>query len=1557
MAATGPSLSGSWEDIPDVNTAQPNVAQPDNVVKGYAWTQQRGYFILPDDARLDVLGIEVWHHDSKSWKTVLGTGLDEDSGSVKSYDTWTRWNDDGDRRGPTQKDGDVPEWDGKSEHRTTYFRRIDLWASTTGVPAKQRGCRLLQKLKGEAFEKLENVDPKDLLVEDSIEKFKNCIIEVYEPIEDYRIGKIMDAFLDDFHRPNGQEIVDYNLAWDREVMKVVKVAGELNEKWAAHLFLKKMRLQPQQKSQVLTGTLGKYTVDAIKKAALTTFPSMKDAFARQPGAKPAFNTRKPPYKGRTQHNGRYGKGRKPWKAHEADQGEDEEPENSEQDEQNEEESEDDADESEEEPQEEEQANEDMPPELDDALAEAEAFMTRARKQRAEVVKARGFFKKEGGPSGSANTSALKARLPCSKCKKLGHWHKDKRPDGTPMCSMANQPFPSKSGKGNKPQKKKKKPKKKYRKRYPKRRRTQAHDVHVVTLNGLELPHVAYVDTACARCVVGQAPADGVISFCKAHNWPYKLVTDHEPFRFGPGRRIWSEMALIIAVIWGGVTVVIKFSIVPPLVPFLISKYVFKRLRANIDLDVNELTLKGFPQPCIEPLYDLVSGHVAVEITKKDCQPPALDAEAFGLCEASEEVTVVDPLLRDKLADVKTFDNKTHVVQIPSMPTVSFDMTADDTESERELPPLEQGTETEPEQDTDDDDNATEFLTKLCDGDRPIHARTRAAPMFNELAPGWRARAVDLVPSYLRRNAEGFPDDMDSAKPCHKDDLTTDHDSLESVDDEEGIGGRAHGDSPTRKPRRQKGQLHLGHEERGVDRNCKEGTGNLEGSSGEGHSDNSPGEDSSKPQGSGISREPKGSNTQGTWINASCESGGGVSSARHRDPSKGNSTTDDTVDPRGRGEGQSRMGVCRPEAVGESGSLNSDERCSTSEPEAPSGGVADSSRGPALLRWANSFVTNLTGRTATLVSRVLHTGNAKPFIAPDNEFQETTQGKETWTQITDNAEMVTVNIEGLDDPVWRQTVYADSGELIESTPLPSDVKIKVPKAPSSIKTTVWYGATTTKQPKIKKTLVKGMRAAAAVLLLEAMVLLSAGASWSGSWTQYMYGTGTADVWEIFGRDNLTNVAWKQGWRPLVPMQTANIQEPHCLEYLTNTLDEKAPRFVVMESPSAIWSKASRHMPQAKHAARTSTKRFNESASPFLEVVHEVALTQLNDNKDFLIELPLTNRILRHPVAKEMAANESFYVTNGPGWNRTKATWWLSSSPDVIRKLDVPPKTKPTKLIKDVMIGFADTLYRKEPQRIQSLIRSIDTRLRGCGLMADDCMVQLAVHLGGNYREQVFAIMDEDTDIPEGGIEFDLPPELHKRIPKSLLQSVRRLHFNSGHPPNAELERIVRLSGGSDLARAAVKGIKCTICRKAAPPKSQKPAKARTNIGQFNETILADIGYEKDASGATHGWLIMVDEGTDWTVCKYLGPSKATDIKTAKELYDKVELGWIDWAGPPDTFVADGERGFAAEEFAQKLGRAGCLYQPTAGYAPGRKAKLSAKSNQYAQLFAKPFCTSA
>ena len=113
--------------------------------KGFAWSWRRGYFIFPEDAIEDHVGVRFWHHDSQSWEHVIGEGMWND-GSDRSDDAWSNGSFGRDREYNIKKrGGDTPEWDGKAEHRTTYFRRIDLWAATTGVDPVDRGCRLLRK--------------------------------------------------------------------------------------------------------------------------------------------------------------------------------------------------------------------------------------------------------------------------------------------------------------------------------------------------------------------------------------------------------------------------------------------------------------------------------------------------------------------------------------------------------------------------------------------------------------------------------------------------------------------------------------------------------------------------------------------------------------------------------------------------------------------------------------------------------------------------------------------------------------------------------------------------------------------------------------------------------------------------------------------------------------------------------------------------------------------------------------------------------------------------------------------------------------------------------------------------------------------------------------------------------------------------------------------------------------------------------------------------------------------------------------------------------------------
>ena len=417
-ASTETSWTDSgWKDIPVSNIGSGT---------SRAWNGTRGWFNYSGN---------VATAEPDAWASYNRRERDSDAWSSRKNDADDDWNAKERRK---NKDGDVPDWDGKSMHRTVYFRKIDLWTATTGVVPEEQAVRLLQKLSGEAFEKLENVKVEDVKCTDGVEKFKEYIINAYEPIEDYRVGKIMDEFLDDFQRKKDQEIVDYNRSWFSEISKAEKVAGELQPKWKAHLYLRKMRLSPYQKSQVLTGSLGDYTVEGLGKAALRTFPNVKEAFGHKGTGlleHRGFGARgdKHPKRGGFRRGGGKGGFRKrAHKANEVDQESDEEDEEENPGEHDEEssDSQKDSASSDGEGSKEAGAEGELPPEvpheLEEAYQESRAFLTRAKKQRREVEKARDFFKK--GPKGQGkdgDVKTLKMKMPSAKCGALGHWYTDK----------------------------------------------------------------------------------------------------------------------------------------------------------------------------------------------------------------------------------------------------------------------------------------------------------------------------------------------------------------------------------------------------------------------------------------------------------------------------------------------------------------------------------------------------------------------------------------------------------------------------------------------------------------------------------------------------------------------------------------------------------------------------------------------------------------------------------------------------------------------------------------------------------------------------------------------------------------------------------------------------------------------------------------------------------------------------------------------------------------------------------------------------------------------------
>ena len=154
------------------------------------------------------------------------------------------------------------------------------------------------------------------------------------------------------------------------------------------------------------------------------------------------------------------------------------------------------------------------------------------------------------------------------------------------------------------------------------------------------------------------------------------------------------------------------------------------------------------------------------------------------------------------------------------------------------------------------------------------------------------------------------------------------------------------------------------------------------------------------------------------------------------------------------------------------------------------------------------------------------------------------------------------------------------------------------------------------------------------------MVSASAAWTGAWTQRLYGTGGSDVWEVF-TDNciVTQVASQQGWRSLKPLMDCEFRNKVFQEYLTETLDVRDPRLLVIKCPSKLWHKCDRLV---CNSSRQKKKTVAEALEPYLSVAFDVARDRLECNRDFVMEIHCKSVFMDHKLVKCFIEDPNVYI---------------------------------------------------------------------------------------------------------------------------------------------------------------------------------------------------------------------------------------------------------------------------------------------------------------------------
>ncbi|OLP93808.1 hypothetical protein AK812_SmicGene24243 [Symbiodinium microadriaticum] len=147
---------------------------------------------------------------------------------------------------------------------------------------------------------------------------------------------------------------------------------------------------------------------------------------------------------------------------------------------------------------------------------------------------------------------------------------------------------------------------------------------------------------------------------------------------------------------------------------------------------------------------------------------------------------------------------------------------------------------------------------------------------------------------------------------------------------------------------------------------------------------------------------------------------------------------------------------------------------------------------------------------------------------------------------------------------------------------------------------------------------------------------------------------------------------------------------------------------------------------------------------------------------------------------------------------------------------------------------------------------------------------------------------------------------KGAPKWLLQVMRRLHTNLGHPSTATMVRHLTASGASEAAIQAARHLRCEVCLRVQPPREPRPAKPFT-ARRFNDRLDLDVLWLKDISGRAHGYLSQVDEATSYHVLSYM--KDRSEEETMRLLVN----GWFAFFGPPDEMLLDSDGSFRGFRF--------------------------------------------
>eukprot|EP00971_Amphidinium_carterae_P178240 3535643-Amphidinium_carterae.1 len=136
-----------------------------------------------------------------------------------------------------------------------------------------------------------------------------------------------------------------------------------------------------------------------------------------------------------------------------------------------------------------------------------------------------------------------------------------------------------------------------------------------------------------------------------------------------------------------------------------------------------------------------------------------------------------------------------------------------------------------------------------------------------------------------------------------------------------------------------------------------------------------------------------------------------------------------------------------------------------------------------------------------------------------------------------------------------------------------------------------------------------------------------------------------------------------------------------------------------------------------------------------------------------------------------------------------------------------------------------------------------------------------------------------------------------IPESIRAETRRVHHDLGHPSRGVLLRMAKMAGKSEQHLRYIKHFVCPACTRRNPPGQPPKGSAKAKPTCFNQVVVLDLKFARDADSEEHVFLNCLDVATRYSMFVRVKDKRALTIA------GKFESAWMVWAGPPELILHD------------------------------------------------------